>query len=91
MNKDAVNRIPLFCMQRLRRVTSGAETIHLSPKKEIPMSAYVKPSIVSVVRASKAIAIGANGSNPSTKMGTLQDCVDAALSRSTSGAYQADE
>jgi len=55
------------------------------------MSAYVKPSIVSVVRASKAIAIGANGSNPSTKMGTLQDCVDAALSRSTSGAYQADE
>jgi hypothetical protein len=55
------------------------------------MSAYVKPTIVSVTRASKAIAIGANNSNPATKSGGLQDCVDTALRHSTSGAYQADE
>jgi hypothetical protein len=55
------------------------------------MSVYVKPTIVSVVRASKAIAVGANGSNPATKTGGLQDSKDAAFCRSTSGAYQADE
>jgi hypothetical protein len=54
------------------------------------MSAYVKPTIVSVVRASKAIAIGLNGS-PATKAGSMQDVGDASLNRSTSGAYQADE
>lgn len=55
------------------------------------MIAYVKPSIVSVASASKAIAVGANGSNPLTKKGAMQDFVDHAISRSTSGAYQADE
>jgi hypothetical protein len=70
---------------------AGVKAIHLSPKKEIAMSAYVKPTIVSVVRASKAIESGANGSNPITKAGVMQDSVDSSLARSTSGAYQADE
>jgi hypothetical protein len=55
------------------------------------MSAYVKPTIVSSMRASKAIAQNVNGSNPATKIGGLQDFRDSALCHSTSGAYQADE
>jgi hypothetical protein len=55
------------------------------------MSAYVKPTIVFSMRASKVIAQSFNGSNPATKMGGLQDFKDSALCRSTSGAYQADE
>jgi hypothetical protein len=55
------------------------------------MSTYVKPIIVSVVRASQAIEQGTNGSNPITKAGLMQDAVDSSLTRSTSGAYQADE
>jgi hypothetical protein len=55
------------------------------------MNPYVKPTIVSVAPASKAIAHGAHGSNPMTKHGGLQDFVDHTISFSTSGAYQADE
>jgi hypothetical protein len=55
------------------------------------MSVYVKPTIVSVVRASKAIAQGLHGSNSATKCGIKQDAVDTILMRSTTGAYQADE
>lgn len=54
------------------------------------MSTYVKPTIVSVVRASKAIAYGQNGS-PAGKAGSMHDVGDTSLIRSTSGAYQADE
>lgn len=55
------------------------------------MNAYVKPTIVAVVSASKAIEVSAHGSNPLTKSGIMQDVGDPALNRSTSGAYQADE
>jgi hypothetical protein len=52
---------------------------------------YVRPIVVGVKRASKAISHGANGSNPEIKGGTLLDFAEPALHRSTSGAYQADE
>jgi hypothetical protein len=55
------------------------------------MSVYVKPTIVSSMRASKAIAQNANGSISATKRGGLQDFKDSVLCHSTSGAYQADE
>ena len=55
------------------------------------MSAYVKPSIVSVMSASKAIAQGINGSNSASKNGLRQDFASPSLMRSTTGAYQADE
>jgi hypothetical protein len=55
------------------------------------MNPYVKPTIVSVARASNAIAIGLHGSNPETKHGILTDFANVTLMRSTSGAYQADE
>lgn len=53
---------------------------------------YRKPRIVRIIRASTAISAGANGNNPVGKSGTLQEVSGSLnLSRSTSGAYQADE
>lgn len=92
MNKVAATILSHDLRTTVARVLlASVKTIHLSPKKEIAMSAYVKPTIVSVVSASKAIESGANGSNPITKAGVMQDSVDSSLTRSTSGAYQSDE
>jgi hypothetical protein len=52
---------------------------------------YVKPIIVSIVSASKAIAQDKHGSDSATKCGINQDVRDVSLMRSTTGAYQADE
>jgi hypothetical protein len=52
---------------------------------------YVRPVVVGVKQASKAISVGANGRNPEIKGGTLLDFAEPALHRSTSGANQADE
>ncbi len=53
---------------------------------------YRRPLIIEMIRAHAAISVGANGSNPVTKSGTLQEAAGPQdLSRSTSGAYQADE
>lgn len=52
---------------------------------------YRRPLIVGSIQASTAISVAANGSNPLTKKGVLEDFFNTCLYRSTSGAYQADE
>ena len=52
---------------------------------------YRRPLIVGIIRASTAIAIGVNGSNPVNKNSVLQESAGPpALSRSIRGVYPAD-